>query len=433
MPDKKCTYYVKGMHCRSCEILIEDKIKEIPGISQVSASTSRGSVSITSEHVPPSESQLNKMFTDLGYTFSSTPIENNKNQIIYPIIFVGILYFIFSFLGIWNVIPQINVSSTSSLWAFFLFGITAGVSSCAALVGTIVLALAKKWGELGIVGIGSFLVGRVISYAAAGWILGLSGKALQISANYTSILLLLVSVFMIFIALQMLGFQFFSIFQPKSPDILNNDLTKSSKPNLWISFLIGASSILVPCGFSLTSAGFAAASQNPIQGLLIMLAFVMGTVPALLVIGLAGHKMLNHNQLGNTVSRVAAVFILIFALSTISNQLNIINLSGPTKQEESQNPSSVGTGVQVLKMGASGRGYSPSNLKVKVNVPVRWEIAASSGLGCNNAIIANGLFEGKIPLTPGETSVKEFTPTQTGTYRFSCWMGMIRGTIEVTN
>ncbi len=434
MSANNATYYVKGMHCRSCEILIESKLKETFGVRQVKASTSKGTVEIISENNLPGESQLNKVFANLGYHFSCTPIDT-KGQIIYPVIFAGLLYFIFSVLGLWTVIPQINVSSGSTLGAFFLFGLTAGVSSCAALVGTIVLALAKKWGKLGMIGIGSFLVGRIISYAVTGWVLGLSGKALQISTNFSAILMLVVSVFMILVAFQMMGFQFFSLFQPKSLNLLKKDLTKVSKPNMLVSFVTGASTIFVPCGFSLTSAGFAATSGNAGQGLLIMLAFAMGTVPALLVIGLAGHRMLNHSSIGDTVSKIAAVIILTFALSTISYQFNLINFSAPgiktVEPANTQNPAS--GGVQIIKMNANSRGYTPSNLKVKVNVPVRWEITDTGTSGCTNAVIANGLFGGQIPLIPGKTSVKEFTPTQTGTYRFSCWMGMIKGTIEVTN
>jgi plastocyanin domain-containing protein len=36
-------------------------------------------------------------------------------------------------------------------------------------------------------------------------------------------------------------------------------------------------------------------------------------------------------------------------------------------------------------------------------------------------------------LNPGQTSVKEFTPTKPGKYKFSCWMGMISGIIEVVD
>ncbi|KKP72257.1 MAG: hypothetical protein UR65_C0018G0007 [Candidatus Moranbacteria bacterium GW2011_GWE2_35_164] len=54
-------------------------------------------------------------------------------------------------------------------------------------------------------------------------------------------------------------------------------------------------------------------------------------------------------------------------------------------------------------------------------------------LSCTNAIIAKSLFEGEIALTVGKTSIQEFTPKKAGKYKFSCWMGMVTGTIEVVN
>jgi plastocyanin domain-containing protein len=62
---------------------------------------------------------------------------------------------------------------------------------------------------------------------------------------------------------------------------------------------------------------------------------------------------------------------------------------------------------------------------------VRWEIEDVGTSGCTNAIVAKGLFPDEIPLTPGKVSVKEFTPTRPGKYKFSCWMGMVSGIIEV--
>ena len=85
-------------------------------------------------------------------------------------------------------------------------------------------------------------------------------------------------------------------------------------------------------------------------------------------------------------------------------------------------------------MNASASGYSPNTFTVKAGQKVRWEITDTGTSGCTNAVIARSLFQGPVNLVPGTTSVKEFTaPTTPGTYRFSCWMGMISGTIEVIN
>ncbi|OGZ35944.1 MAG: hypothetical protein A2V60_01530 [Candidatus Portnoybacteria bacterium RIFCSPHIGHO2_01_FULL_39_19] len=84
-------------------------------------------------------------------------------------------------------------------------------------------------------------------------------------------------------------------------------------------------------------------------------------------------------------------------------------------------------------MNASASGYKPNYFKVKAGIPVRWEITDTGTSGCTNAVISRNLFDGQIDLNPGQVSVKEFTPEKAGKYKFSCWMGMISGVIEVVD
>src|SRR3989344_8043960 len=66
---KENTYFVKGMHCASCEILIEKKLLEISGVKSVDASTSNGQVIIEHEGEKPSINALNDIFKKDNYTF----------------------------------------------------------------------------------------------------------------------------------------------------------------------------------------------------------------------------------------------------------------------------------------------------------------------------------------------------------------------------
>ena len=93
-------------------------------------------------------------------------------------------------------------------------------------------------------------------------------------------------------------------------------------------------------------------------------------------------------------------------------------------------------GKQVITMGVHAVKYDPNYFKVKVGVPVRWEITSSGQPGCDSgAVISNNLLDSPIYLNPnqGQVTVKEFTPQTAGQYTFSCSMGMVRGTIEVVN
>jgi len=92
-------------------------------------------------------------------------------------------------------------------------------------------------------------------------------------------------------------------------------------------------------------------------------------------------------------------------------------------------------GKQVIQMAVKSVSYSPNYFKVKVGVPVSWQITSSGEPGCDSGeVVANGLTN-PIYLNPnqGQVTTAEFTPQTPGTYQFSCPMGMVRGTIEVVN
>jgi len=178
-------------------------------------------------------------------------------------------------------------------------------------------------------------------------------------------------------------------------------------------------------------------SGSPLQGGLIMLAFALGTLPSLFAIGASSTSLVQQPRFADKFSQVAGLLVLFFALYNINSQLNVLGLPSlsdlrprATKNAQIIRTSDQGLaplvdGKQVLNMEASA--------KVRAGVPVRWVIKDTGTSGCTNAIISRDLFAGEISLIPGETNYKEFTPSTPGRYKFSCWMGMISGVIEVVD
>jgi len=64
--------YVKGMHCRSCEVLLQDVLSEYPGINNIKVSHYRGTITFSSEKVI-SLPEIKKIITKNGYTIGQTP------------------------------------------------------------------------------------------------------------------------------------------------------------------------------------------------------------------------------------------------------------------------------------------------------------------------------------------------------------------------
>jgi len=464
---KEQKYFVKGTHCASCEILIEKKLLEEKNIKAVEASSQKGEVLIEYENERPSISHLNKLFQKDGYTLTEANAKtekiaeeknpNSSYNIIMAIVMGALVIFGFLFLNKLGFSKWVNVSETSSLPAFLLFGLLAGLSTCAALVGGLVLSMSKQWNEAYASGSSNaqratphlmFNAGRLISYVLLGGILGAIGSKLQLSANFSAILVLGVSVLMLFLALQMIGVKALQRFQISMPKSMTRYVANEKNfKGKYMPFVMGALTFFLPCGFTITAQGLALISGSFLQGSLIMLAFSLGTLPVLLSIGLSSAKLVNNRKLSERFLKTAGVVVLFFALFNVNNQMNVLGYSSlgdfaaktikpdstVAQNSEEGLPAIVG-GKQVIKMDASASGgYSPNYFKLRVDVPVRWEITDKGTNGCTNAIISKSLFDGQISLTPGQTSVREFTPTKVGKFKFSCWMGMVSGVMEVVD
>ncbi|MDP3244741.1 MAG: sulfite exporter TauE/SafE family protein [bacterium] len=455
------TFFVKGMHCASCEILIEKQLLKTKGIKSVEASTGKGEVLVEYDGRRPSKEDLDRLFKDEGYVFFDQPFKQMaeaKGGIYKSIVIVGAVVAIFAILNKLGIGSLVNITSKSSLPALFALGLLAGISSCAALVGGIVLSMSKQWLSLYQTN-DSFLkklqphlmfnAGRLISYGLLGAVLGGVGAKLQISFGFTSVLVIVVSFLMFILGAQMLGVKALGRFQITMPKFVTRRVADESKfQGRYMPFTLGALTFFLPCGFTITAQGLALLSGSAWQGGLIMFLFALGTAPALFLIGFSSVRFFSKPHLADTFLKAAGALVIFFALFNINAQLNVLGMpsfsnvfnktglsapAGLSQQiSEADLPPIVG-GKQVVKMNASSYGYSPNNFKVRAGVPVRWEITDTGTSGCTNAIISRGLFDGEIGLTPGQTSIKEFTPAKAGKYKFSCWMGMISGTIEVVD
>lgn len=461
---KEHIYFTKGMHCASCEILIEKKLLEIPGVKSVEATTSNGKVVVEYEGEKPNTNRLNDIFRKDKYTFFENEYKAKENQIENnngkpanaTLVAFNIALFIviaFLFLDRMGISGILSVSSTSSLFAFFGFGLLAGLSSCAALVGGIVLSMSKQWQELYVNEQSSykkfqphllFNIGRILSYALLGGVLGLIGSRLSFSLQFTSFLIIAISLLMIALGLQMLGVKAFRKFQFSMPRFITRKIADEKNfKGKHMPFIMGALTFFLPCGFTITAQTIALLSGNALQGALIMGFFALGTAPMLLFIGLSSTKLLSKKNWGERFSKAAGFLVLFFALFNVSSQMNVwgfnFNSVFAAPQSQAQNSSGLATmvdGKQLLQMTVRSVSYSPNYFKVKVGVPVKWEITSSGEPGCDSgALVANGLIQAPLYLNPnaGQVATTEFTPQSAGTYRFSCPMGMVRGTIEVIN
>lgn len=122
----------------------------------------------------------------------------------------------------------------------------------------------------------------------------------------------------------------------------------------------------------------------------------------------------------------------ILAIATLSSTLFIMagctstsssDTSGESTQTSGEyvNPATVEGDVQKVTTSLD-YGYEP--ITVQVGVPVEWTVQVNPGT-LNDCINAFEIPEFGVTqeLVEGENVIK-FTPTETGTYEYTCWMGM---------
>ena len=133
---------------------------------------------------------------------------------------------------------------------------------------------------------------------------------------------------------------------------------------------------------------------------------------------------------------VQSVLILVIVVSVLVSGYILFGSNKPTVDQSAGGLAPMVDGKQVMTMTVYAAEYGPNYFKVKAGVPVRWEITSSGQPGCaSGVVVSNILPGGSVYLNPnqGQVTVAEFTPQGLGTYKFSCSMNMVRGTIEVVN
>lgn len=133
--------------------------------------------------------------------------------------------------------------------------------------------------------------GRVISYTAIGFLLGLVGMLLgagtqtEISYFLQGSLKMIAGIFMVIMGINMLGiFPWLRPLTLRIPRFLSTKVLKkraSSRQPLFVGLLNG----LMPCGPLQSMQIVALACQNPFSGALSMFLFSLGTVPLMLGLG----------------------------------------------------------------------------------------------------------------------------------------------------
>jgi len=446
------TVSIKGMHCRSCEILIEDELTKIKGVSKIDISHKTGTAIIHYTGKDLNHGDVVHAIKEAGYMLGTNEalpfLSKNMNDYIqlgWAAIILILLYLTLHELGLFN----INFAASnnfSSLPIVFLVGLTAGVSTCMALVGGLVLGVAGRFSQEKPMATPRekfvphlfFNAGRIVSFFILGGIIGLIGSAFQLSSVLTGTLVVLVGVSMIILGLQLTNiFPRLSTFSLTLPKGISKALGISTNTGESYShksaILMGALTFFVPCGFTQAIQLYAMTTGSFLTGALTMAVFAIGTTPGLLSLG--GLTSFIKGKTSGLFFKFVGLVVIAMAFFNISNGLTLAgfkkNSVGAAKTEVTeQDPNvKIENGIQVVHMEQNARGYYPDVFTVKKGMPVKWIVKSVYPYSCASSLVVQKL-NIRTLLTEKE-QVFDFTPKESGEIPFSCSMGMYSGTIIV--
>lgn len=454
MSQYKCVKVpIKGMHCRSCEILIEDKLKEINHVKSVDINYKTGEALVNYDGEEAPLSAIHSAITDTGYkigTDTNLPwLSRDKKEytsLALAVFFVLVFYFVLNAFGLTNLSLDSNLDSPS--WGLIiLVGLVAGFSTCMALIGGLSLGLSTKFAESNPKASAGekftphlfFTLGRILSYAFLGGLLGYLGAVFQLSSLANGVITIILGLVMLVMGLQLINiFPRLNKIKITLPKSLSRSLgidTKSKEYTHWQAIILGAFTFFLPCGFTQTMQLYAISTGEFGFGALVMGLFALGTTPGLLSIG--GLTAVLSGNFKDKFFKIAGVAVIFFAIFNLTNSYSLVSMSlgalnsNSYKQEARISDPNVilENGVQVVRMVESNKGYLPNKFSVKKDVPVKWIVDAQSTYSCASVLLIPKLKIQKF-LEAGENII-EFTPTEVGKLPFTCSMGMYSGVFDV--
>jgi uncharacterized protein len=442
------TVPVSGMTCRACERRIAKALNALPGVVSATASTRKGTASliVTSE---ASRASIDKAISALGYGLGRSAWLNRDLQVwrsaMVAALFVAILVWV---VGAGDLTGRLGDLSKGGLLLVFALGLAAGVSTCMAMVGGIVLAIsASAAGRSAAKGTEArtsvvrtnlaFQAGRIVGFGILGVALGALGQSASMPQPVVVTLMVAVAVTMLLVGVRL------TELSPRvagwSPTIpaavgdrlgLTGDIPARRTAG---TVAAGAATFFLPCGFTQAVQLYAFSTGSPQMAGAIMATFALGTAPALFAI--AGAPTLLKGTKKIAMLRALGVVVVGFALINATSAMRLAGVSFPDLSFGGGAPQTISANVTVTPVNQTitteqhASGYEPGEAVIYAGRPTRWVITSTAPYSCAASMTSQDLgLEGV--LAEGK-NVVELPKLAAGTYNYSCSMGMYGGRIVV--
>lgn len=434
MSIKSLTINVDNMVCTSCEKSIDNNLKNLNGIIKCKSNFQKGKTYIKYDEEKCSYEDIVQAIEKSGYSISKNNT-NNKSELLS---IIGIIAIAFLIIVLSKNSTSFDISnildSNIGYIAIFIVGLLSSLH-CIGMCGGIMMSQSISIKEDSIINKLKpsllYNLGRLISYTTLGGIVGGIGSVFSLSTTMQAFIFIFAGIFMIFMGFNMSGFKTFRKFTIKLP--WNNCKTNENKP-----FIVGLLNGFMPCGPLQTMQLYALATGSILSGALSMFFFSLGTIPLMLIFGALANVLNKKNS--KKLIKLSGLIIIVLGFSMANRGLALTGFTldsfSSTIDESnieatSDSVATIVDGKQTITITAGSRGYTPREIYIQKDLPTELIIKGERITSCNNAINIPSLNIQK-KLSSGDNII-EFTPENTDSIRYSCWMGMLRGTIRVVD
>ena len=362
---------------------------------------------------------------------------------------------------------------TTTILLAFVTGLTTGGLSCFAVQGGLLTSSIASFAEKNsprsklLQPILLFLTSKLVVYTLLGFLLGWIGTVFFPSAAARGWVQILVGIFMVGNGLRMLNVHpFFRIFTFEPPKKITRMIRRTAKggdENVSTPLVLGALTVLIPCGVTQVMMATAVGTGSPWMGAAILFAFVLGASPTFfgvtyLATRLSAMFEKNFFRILGTAILLLGFYSVETGLVLTGSPLSVTRImnnaransswldqtgSGaastdrPTVNIPALNEGLNGPESGPLDMGDStdlridvyNTRYSPDLIYAPADKPIKLTLVTDGVYSCALAFVIPDLNQEVLLLNSGETTI-DIPPQPAGKKMdFMCSMGMFTGQI----